>query len=294
MLDLKPYFGNKKSIWRLFANHIHMDDRVGKRTRYAYVDNGAGVLLVAHIDTVQPPRLDDETTGAGFDDRVGVALGHYLVREYPDSFDLLLTDYEESGGSTARYFKPSHEYRIVVELDREGEDFVDYGLASEETIAEMEEWGFRWNWGSYTDICSMPQVKCDKVNIGVGVYHSHSPQSGYRPTEMWRQVARLLGWLGVDESQEPVHYPSGRGMEPEERQWEVYGEEGEDTWIADRLREQGWGEDQIEEELRGLGEYEWECGRDWPEDWPNVDDEEEDWLLDEYQCVYDPDDECEG
>lgn len=272
MLNLSEYFKSKKAILDMFPGQVRMDPRIGKRSRHVYVDNGAPYLLVAHIDTVQTPRLDSEVTGAGFDDRLGVAVAHRLVTEWPTWFDLLLTDYEESGGSTAKYFQPSHTYRLVVELDREGEDFVDYGLCDEGTLEDMEEWGFRWGWGTYTDICSMPYVECDKVNVGIGVYGSHSKKSGYRPDELERQLQRLLGYLGVDESAKPIHEPEGRG---------------------DSYRYDGGEED-----------WEEECGEDWREDWwddsredtwPFVDDEEdpseEDWLIDETGYYYDPDED---
>lgn len=163
-----------------------------KRERHIYVDNGTPVLLVAHIDTVQSPRYISPSDGAGFDDRLGVYCTHQLVTTYPTWFDLLLTDYEESFGSTAQYFVPSHDYNFVVELDREGEDYVDYGLASEDFHKIMEQYGFTKSLGSYTDIVEMDHIKVSKVNIGIGVSGSHSLHSSFDPGVMYRQLDRLL------------------------------------------------------------------------------------------------------
>jgi hypothetical protein len=163
-----------------------------KYRRHIYVDNGAPVLLVAHIDTVHTPRYVSPADGAGFDDRLGVCAAHQLVQAHPQWYDLLLTDYEEALATTAQYFRPSHEYNWVVELDREGEDYVDYGLASEDFHDAMVQHGFRQGIGSYTDICDMDYICASKVNIGIGTYRGHSPHSGFDPDALRRQIRRLL------------------------------------------------------------------------------------------------------
>lgn len=188
--DLMPYFGSKKAILGMFPAHQHRGGK--RRERHVYVDHGAPLLLVAHIDTVQTPRLDRVNRGAGFDDRLGVYLGHKLVQERPDLFDLLLTDYEESGGSTAAYFTPSHDYHLVVELDREGEDYVDYGLSSYELRQALDDGGFEMGQGIFSDICVMDQVECNKINLGLGTYNGHSKNSGFDVNVFYRQVRRLL------------------------------------------------------------------------------------------------------
>lgn len=147
---------------------------------------------MAHIDTVQAPRYDNPYSGAGFDDRLGVYVAHTLAGLYPRWFDVLLTDYEESLQSTARYFVPSHCYRWIAELDREGEDFVEYGTASPDMIGAMLAFGFTYGRGSYSDICDMKYFHTSKVNIGMGTYSGHSVNSGYRPEVLYRQLSRLL------------------------------------------------------------------------------------------------------
>ena len=167
---------------------------IPKHKRHLVIDTNSPVLLCAHIDTVQTPTVDLRTfTGAGFDDRLGVYLGYALANKYPGMFDLLLTDYEESGQSTAAYFTPTHKYNFVVGLDREGSDYVDYGLADIEFDQAFERHtGIKKSHGSFSDICSMSNVDCTKINLGIGVYSSHSPKSGFIPGVANEQISKLV------------------------------------------------------------------------------------------------------
>jgi hypothetical protein len=187
--DLLPYFARKSSVWNMFPARTWRGR--GKARRHIYVDNGAPILLVAHVDTVQEPRLDSVNRGAGFDDRLGVYLGHRLVRERPDLYDLLLTDFEESFASTGQYLAPSHDYNLVIELDRAGEDYVDYGLASDALHVALADAGFRQGVGSFSDVCLMSQLDCNKINLGLGTFDSHSRKSGFDMRAFYRQLARL-------------------------------------------------------------------------------------------------------
>lgn len=188
--NLEPYFRGKRDILKMFPHTQHRGRK--KKERHVYVDNKAPILLVAHIDTVQTPRLDRVNRGAGFDDRLGVYLGHKLARSHPHLFDLLLTDYEETGGSTARYFAPSHDYKLIAELDREGEDYVDYDLASNELRKVLKDCGLKHAEGLWSDICYMDHVKCNKFNLGLGTHHGHSKDSGFDMGVFDRQVKKFL------------------------------------------------------------------------------------------------------
>ena len=163
----------------------------GPEARFFW-DNGGKVLLVAHVDTVVYPYIAGKRKnllyGAGFDDRAGCWLAYNLGREY--GYDVLLCDYEESGRSSGQKHNIKQDYQCIVELDREGEDFVDYGLADDDLIKALEKHGFRHSYGSFTDICALiTDVAC--VNIGIGVKHSHSCDSYMDLDVMARQVSRL-------------------------------------------------------------------------------------------------------
>jgi len=151
------------------------------------------------MDTVQEPvLLQHGITGAGFDDRLGCYLAYTLQEQYPHYFDMLLCDYEEQGQSTAEYFIPTHKYNFVIELDREGFDFVDYGLASAEFCKEFEHTtGIKQDWGSFSDICELQNVDCSKINLGTGCYSSHSRNSGFSPLVCQSQIRGLMEFVEV-------------------------------------------------------------------------------------------------
>jgi len=185
--------------------------------KHFYIDNKAPILLVAHIDTVQAPTVDMDTyTGAGFDDRLGVYIGAVLALNFPDMFDLLLTDYEECGRSTASFFVPSHDYNFIVGLDREGLDYVDYGLASDRFNKLFEDFTeIKHSWGSFSDICSLDHIECSKINLGIGVHRSHSADSYFSPEEANIQIDKLLCFCNEFKD---THFEPGEG-----EKWGAYG-----------------------------------------------------------------------
>jgi hypothetical protein len=81
---------------------------------------------------------------------------------------------------------------LVVELDREGEDYVDYDLASPELHSALKANGFKLGIGSFSDIYFMDQVKCNKINLGLGTKSSHSTHSRFDMGIFDRQRKRLL------------------------------------------------------------------------------------------------------
>jgi hypothetical protein len=189
-IELMPFFRSKQRIIDMFPPECCFGTK--KRNRYVHVNNGAPVLLVAHMDTVISPRLDKVNTGAGFDDRLGVFAATKLCSLFPQYFDLLLTDYEENGSSTAGNFVPKHPYNLVVGLDREGTGFVDYGLASDSLQQTLNRYGLEEHLGSFSDICFLFNMNCNMFNIGLGIYSSHSPQSGFVIHDFKEQMKKLL------------------------------------------------------------------------------------------------------
>jgi len=141
----------------------------------------ANVLLVAHVDTVQTPKLnaviDDRIYAAGLDDRLGVFLAMYIASKRKD-VDVLITDDEEIGDSTAALVPTEdlQKYRMIIELDRAGDDFVDYDLACNQLIVEMPK-SRKLSYGSFSDICFLNNPPCSCINIGIGYYEAHSKYS---------------------------------------------------------------------------------------------------------------------
>lgn len=148
------------------------------RTRRLFVDRGSDILFVAHLDTVEPPRYDGWTgsrlLGAGFDDRLGCKIAYNLGEEL--GCDVLLTDLEEQGESTAQHHTLKG-YNWICEFDRAGDDVVTYGMENEQWLAVLKKY---WdvNPGLFSDISFM-NTDCCAMNLGIGYQHAHSKNSYY-------------------------------------------------------------------------------------------------------------------
>jgi len=164
-----------------------------EHTRRIFIDRGSKILFVAHLDTVQLPRIDGikETKnyralmhGAGFDDRLGCKIAHELSIEY--QCDLLLTDLEEQGDSTAQWHDCKN-YNWICEFDRAGDDVVTYGMESDRWLAVL---GKYWTVGQgmFSDISFM-KTDCCAMNLGIGYEHAHGENSYYDVDTAHRQVA---------------------------------------------------------------------------------------------------------
>lgn len=89
--------------------------------------------------------------------------------------DILLTEGEECGMSTAEYFDPQKEYKWIVSFDRAGTDVVMYEYEDDYCEDILEEFGFgKCAWGSFSDICWLEHLECKAFNIGVGYKSQHT------------------------------------------------------------------------------------------------------------------------
>lgn len=184
---------------------------VDKTRKYAFKDNGASVLAVAHMDTVVEAgkkyggvvNLD---CGPVFfnpylDDRLGAyIIGSMLPKDYGIKLDLLLTDGEEKGQSTAEDFESDKKYNWIVSFDRAGDDVVlyEYGKQWWGKKGNGDEWeetvkvaGFKIGRGSFSDICRLQHLGCKALNIGTGVENGHSARA-YSELEVMASNVRLF------------------------------------------------------------------------------------------------------
>jgi len=165
-------------------------DKDNKDRRRIFIDRGSKVLFVAHLDTIQEPKFHTKNAkcihASGLDDRLGCLIANMLSKEL--NTDLLLTDNEEGGESTAMYHK-CKQYNWIAEFDRHGDDVVTYDLDSDKFLKELRKiWivGF----GSMSDICYLDTTACC-VNIGIGFEHDHSPDSFARIKTIKRQIDKF-------------------------------------------------------------------------------------------------------
>ncbi len=163
-----------------------------KGNRYLFVDNGAKILAVAHLDTVDDggkyakgksnkpvfkrTGADDlEITSIALDDRLGVFLIMDVLPELGLNYDILLTTDEEIGMSTAKNFKTTKEYNWIFELDRR--DYgtvVMYDYESKETKNAVSLIDYRVEQGSFSDICYLDDLGVAGFNFGVGYKYEHT------------------------------------------------------------------------------------------------------------------------
>jgi len=194
---LKRWFDPVKQIFLRFERNNHVLDAIDNKMHRIFFNRGSKVLFVAHVDTVRTPRLHKSDgryiRGRGFDDRLGCMLAYNLSKEL--NADLLLTDHEERGGTTAKYHKIK-DYNWIVEFDRESTDIVTYGLDSPEFKQALM--GF-WNigFGSYSDICDIKTDACC-FNLGLGHYNSHGKKSFVCIRETEQQIKKFREFYAMN------------------------------------------------------------------------------------------------
>lgn len=175
---------------------------------YAFRDNGADVLAVAHLDTVMPAdsrTCDFVNTQAGtvvyspaLDDRLGAYLILDLLPKLDITFDVLLTVGEESGQSTARFFEPAKDYNWVIEFDRGGTDVVMYQFEDHDTADLVRDVGAVVGDGIFTDVCELEHLGVKAFNWGVGYHDYHCARSHAYLNDTFGMLARFVDFHALN------------------------------------------------------------------------------------------------
>jgi len=172
-----------------------------------HIRNGGKILGVAHMDSVMwkrptwrryryPDRVDWFLDCPQLDDRLGVwGLLNGLSIFNPPPFDILLTDSEEIGQSTAQYFETEIPYNWMFELDRAGDDCVLYEYEDRDTLDLMFSEGWEVGWGSFSDICYLGQLGIKGINFGIGYYEQHTERCFADIHETLGQLERVAYFL---------------------------------------------------------------------------------------------------
>lgn len=161
---------------------------------YIFARGTIPIALVAHADTVfpQPPIITHffydpmKTTmwhpdGMGADDRAGILMIYRILQTTNLRPSIIITTDEEIGAVGAqrmlanRYFS-NQKFNFLVQLDRRGfNDSVYYNCANSEFERYINSFGFKTNFGTFTDISVLaPVLKCAAVNLSVGYEDEHS------------------------------------------------------------------------------------------------------------------------
>lgn len=170
---------------------------------YAFKDNGSQVLGVAHLDvagSVDPQyrtlynTAGDKVYSPSLDDRLGIYILLEILPRLGVSPDILITDFEEIGDSTAKNFVTEKQYNWMFQFDRRGTDVVMYQYHTEYTENLMELFNFEVGYGSFSDICYLDGLGCVGFNFGTAYYNEHTLKSYAVFSELDRQVEKFIAF----------------------------------------------------------------------------------------------------
>ena len=198
--------------------------------RYIYIKNDhAKILAIAHVDTVVNPRktfnfnvyhIDGVriVKTPTLDDRLGVyTILSLLPSIYGNEWaDILITEGEETGNSTAKQFETNKKYNWMVEFDRNGSAMLDegdrgkkkskymtgndavlyeYGVDAKDFRAALTDAGFKnLGTGSFTDVTAMQFMGVKGFNVGVGYHNNHSTKAYFFPAEYARTINLFMNF----------------------------------------------------------------------------------------------------
>ncbi len=171
-------------------------------------DRNAKVLAVAHLDWVgiRKPWFAYAVTSKGkrlcFNNRLDDRLGAYIALDYLPKLgvecDVLLTDNEEKGRSTAADFKTDKEYNWIFQFDRRGDDVVLYNYATDPYEKLLRDAGFHIGQGSYTCIRELESLGVLGFNVACGYYRNHCEDSYCDLAVVDKQVDKFLKFYEVN------------------------------------------------------------------------------------------------
>ena len=179
-----------------------------------WINNNSDILAVCHMDTVRKPThfarakdgLFDILYCETLDDRLGCHIALDVLPQMNINVDVLLTTGEETGKSTAKYFKTEKKYRWIVEFDRRGEDVVLYDYEDDpEWDDALLSAGFNISMGSFSDISTMESLGVSAFNMGIGYHDEHGYMAHMFPHEYYRQMKRFSWFVTKYRDQSFTH-----------------------------------------------------------------------------------------
>ena len=220
-------------------------------------DNGSKILAVAHLDTVLNTKHfytvhhngEVGIINAQLDDRLGVYVLLHVLPKLGLKYDLLLTEGEEVGRSTASHFRPPRQYNWMFQFDRAGTDVVLYDYECPDLIDRVQLAGGMVGVGSFSDIVYLDDLGCRGLNWGVGYEDNHSINSYALWSDVLMQVGTFVNFYKENADTflpftEKDRYKSWRGSYRAAWEWDdvpqrpMFGknfiyEAESDTWVED-------------------------------------------------------------
>ena len=168
--------------------------------------------------------------GPVVDDRLGCALALGCA----SWADLLFTDCEEKGRSTAAYFQAPRAYNWIIGFDRRGTDVVTYDYRDKEWLSALESY-FTIGHGSFSDVGYLEKLGTACVNMGIGYYNEHTTSAFWNPQETEEQFNKLYAFWSKHRDTQFNHVPpksvggSAPGRHQGKDQYSLHGRE----WLLD-------------------------------------------------------------
>jgi hypothetical protein len=161
---------------------------------------GSQILGVAHLDSVNTFDHfhiisiggEDHLFNTHVDDRLGAYILLYVLPSMGIHTDILLTEGEEKGKSTAKHFESNRQYNWMYSFDRRGTDCVHYQYQSKDWKDVLTKHFKTVLYGSNSDIAYLEHLKCCGVNVGTGYYEEHHKIAHANLSETIRMVGRFI------------------------------------------------------------------------------------------------------
>lgn len=219
---IKPKYLNIELLRLRCAASIESFAEYGSVTKtndgiFVFQNNDSSVLAVAHLDTVRTVenskifRVDgDKVYAPQLDDRLGV---HLLLDILPNymKYDLLLTEGEEQGRSTSKFFKSEKKYNWMFEIDRAGLQTVMYQFETAEYRKLLISYGLEIGIGSFTDICWLDDLGVFGFNLACAYYANHTLSSYVDTVQLDSQIEKLLRFYEDNKDTLLSHDKTARG-----------------------------------------------------------------------------------
>lgn len=202
------HYGEMKEIARLKPRQLAAKYGLTEYTtehgkRFWYRDNGSKVLFVAHTDSVQTPGVFQPVRFKGdtwifsptHDDRLGVYVGLAYLPKARVNVDILLTEDEEAGSSTALWFDPPKKYNWMFMFDKRADGCVLYQYKNEHISYKLAKHNFLIENGLYSCIHDLEHLGCIGVNFGVGYYDYHSESAYASMKTLSRQLRKFISFF---------------------------------------------------------------------------------------------------
>ena len=141
-------------------------------------------------------------SGPVVDDRLGCALALGCT----SWADVLFTDCEEDGESTAAFFQAPRAYNWIIGFDRRGTDVVTYDYKDKDWLSALES-QFTIGHGSFSDIGYLEKLGTACVNMGIGYYNEHTTNAFWKPQETEEQLNRLYAFWSKHSETQFNHVP---------------------------------------------------------------------------------------